>query len=77
MPTIRAHEEQRTNILSTTFFEEGKHNRNRFWDLLFEEKEEFYDYEQVYGGKVVNNHPDELWIYINGINCYLEVEGTV
>jgi len=59
-------------ILSTTFFEEGKHKRNRFWDLLFEEKEEFYDYEQVYGGKVVNNHPDELWIYINGINCYLE-----
>ena len=59
-------------ILNTTFLEEGNRNRNRFWDMLFEEKEEYYDYEEVHGGEVVNNHPDELWIHINGMITGLE-----
>mmetsp|Transcript_28323 Transcript_28323/g.42309 ORF Transcript_28323/g.42309 Transcript_28323/m.42309 type:complete len:488 (-) Transcript_28323:307-1770(-) len=59
-------------ILSTTFMEEGKDRRNWFWDLLFDEEEQFLGYEEVYGGEVVNDHPDELWIYINGIGTDLE-----
>ena len=59
-------------ILNTTFVEEGKERRNRFWDSLFEEEEQYLDYEQVYGEEVVNNHPDELWIHINGMITDLE-----
>ena len=59
-------------ILSTAFLEEGKENRNQFWDMLFDEEEQFVDYEGVYGGEVVNDHPDELWIYVNGIKTSCE-----
>lgn len=42
-----------------------------FWDKLFEKREKFYDYEEVYGKRVQNNYPEELWIFVNGITTEL------
>eukprot|EP00986_Skeletonema_menzelii_P020157 scaffold30390_cov137-Skeletonema_menzelii.AAC.2 len=32
--------------------------RSWFWNKIFDEDEKYYDYEEVYGGEVQNDHPD-------------------
>ncbi|KAK1738764.1 hypothetical protein QTG54_010794 [Skeletonema marinoi] len=59
-------------IIHTSFLEKEKRgatkeDRNWFWNQLYEKDEDYYDYEQVYGGEVQNDHPEELWIFCNGI----------
>ena len=54
-------------FISTTYLEQGKQKRGWLWDVLYEKKEQFYDYDEVYGGEVENEQPEELWIHINGI----------
>mmetsp|Transcript_3362 Transcript_3362/g.4333 ORF Transcript_3362/g.4333 Transcript_3362/m.4333 type:complete len:343 (+) Transcript_3362:155-1183(+) len=44
-----------------------KADRSWFWNQLYEKDEAYYNYEEVYGGEVQNDHPEELWIHINGI----------
>ena len=61
-------------LISTTFLEQGEQRKgaNRMWDILYEKKEQFYEYEEVYGGDVENDYPDELWVHINGILTNLD-----
>ena len=57
-------------LTSTSFLEKRgstKAERSWFWNQLYEKDEKYYDYEEVYVGEVQNDHPDELWIYVNGI----------
>mmetsp|Transcript_18590 Transcript_18590/g.26453 ORF Transcript_18590/g.26453 Transcript_18590/m.26453 type:complete len:429 (+) Transcript_18590:47-1333(+) len=59
-------------IVYSSFFEkencgETKAQRSWFWNQLYEKDEAYYNYEEVYGGEVQNDHPEELWIHINGI----------
>ncbi len=63
-------------ILETVFnsmvlHEGGLKTESWFWDKLFENREKFYDYEEVYGKKVQNDYAEELWIYVNGIKTDL------
>jgi len=61
-------------IFQSVFLSEGKAHAKEswFWDHLYEKEEKFYDYEEVYGGKVQNDYPKELWIHVNGILTELE-----
>ena len=54
-------------MFNTTILQTGAGKSSWVWDQLFEKKEQFYDYEEVYGGEVQNDYPDELWIHVNGI----------
>jgi len=63
-------------VFQSVFLSEGKARASTtesfFWNHLYEKQEKFYDYEEVYGGTVQNDYPDELWIYVNGILTELE-----
>jgi len=57
-------------IIQTSFLDKKgatKEDRNWFWNKLYEKDEDYYEYEEVYGGEVQNDHQDELWIFCNGI----------
>ena len=57
-------------VIQTSFLEKRgatKEDRNWFWNQLYEKDEDYYEYEEVYGGEVHNEHPEELWIFCNGI----------
>jgi hypothetical protein len=59
-------------IIHTSFLEKEKRgatkeDRNWFWNQLYEKDEDYYEYAVVYGGEVQNDHPEELWIFCNGI----------
>ena len=50
---------------------------NWFWNQLYENDEDYYEYEEVYGGEVQNDHPEELWIFCNGImNDFDDAKGA-
>ena len=64
-------------LLETHFVDKdivGCYTEERSWfrNKIFDSDEKYYDYEEVYGGEVQSDHPDELWIHVNGILTELD-----
>ena len=64
-------------IIETTFLHKeivgsNPEERSWFWNQIFEKDEDYHDYEEVYGGEVQNDYPEELWIHVNGIMTELD-----